>query len=154
MDEYWATRTGRWRKAMQNQSAPSFGERLFAVIRSDIAAGALPAGALLPSAERVSQELAIDACDVRSAYARLLADGLIAERNGGVLFIPGSGANGHDASVGDGTQIRFEAALLKAVREAAARGLSSSEATGIFKAAMLRLNEMERRGGPSSDDDQ
>ncbi|MDQ1309573.1 MAG: hypothetical protein QG601_842, partial [Pseudomonadota bacterium] len=25
MDEYWATRTGRWRKAMQNQSAPSFG---------------------------------------------------------------------------------------------------------------------------------
>ena len=150
MEEYWATRTGRWRKAMQNQSAPSFGERLFAVIRSDIAAGALPAGALLPSAERVSQELAIDAADVRSAYA----DGLIAERSGGVLFIPGSGANGHEASVGDGTQIRFEAALLKAVREAAARGLSSSEATGIFKAAMLRLNEMERRGGPSADDDQ
>jgi len=153
MEEYWATRTGRWRKAMQNQSAPSFGERLFAVIRSDIAAGALPAGALLPAAERVSQELAIDAADVRTAYTRLLAEGLIAERNGGVLFIPGSGANGHDASVGDGTQIRFEAALLKAVREAAARGLSSSEATGLFKAAMLRLNEMERRGGLHSEDE-
>jgi len=107
MDEYWATRTGRWRRAMQNQSAPSFGERLFAVIRSDIAVGALPAGALLPSAERVSQELAIDASDVRSAYARLLADGLIAERNGGVLFIPGPGPNGHVASVADGTHIRF-----------------------------------------------
>lgn len=153
MDEYWATRTGRWRKAMQGQSAPSFGQRLFAVIRADIAAGALPAGALLPTAERVSQELAIDAEDVRSAYARLLADGLIAERNGGVLFIPGAGANGHDATVGDGTQIRFEAALLKAVREAAARGLSSSEATGIFKAAMLRLNEMERQDGSGSDDE-
>jgi DNA-binding transcriptional regulator YhcF (GntR family) len=153
MEEYWATRTGRWRKAMQGQSAPSFGERLFAVIRSDIAAGALPAGALLPPAERVSQELAIDAADVRTAYARLLAEGLIAERNGGVLFIPGSGANGHDARVGDGTQIRFEAALLKAVREAAARGLSSSEATGLFKAAMLRLNEMERRGGPHPEDE-
>jgi|APFre7841882724_1041349.scaffolds.fasta_scaffold04909_2 DNA-binding FadR family transcriptional regulator len=154
MDEYWATRTGRWRKAMQSQSAPSFAERLFAVVRADITAGALPAGALLPPAERVSQELAIDAADVRSAYARLLADGLIAERNGGVLFIPGSGANGHEASVGDATQIRFEAALLKAVREAAARGLSSSEATGIFKAALVRLNEMERRGGSSSDDEQ
>ena len=154
MEEYWATRTGRWRKAMQGHAAPSFGERLFAVIRSDIAAGALPAGALLPPAERVSQELAIDAAEVRTAYARLLAEGLIAERNGGVLFIPGSGANGHDASVGDGTQIRFEAALLKAVREAAARGLSSSEATGLFKAAMLRLNEMERRGGPHSEDEQ
>jgi DNA-binding transcriptional MocR family regulator len=152
MEEYWATRTGRWRKAMQNQSAPTFGERLFAVIRSDISAGALPAGALLPPAERVSQELAIDAADVRTAYARLLAEGLIAERNGGVLFIPGSGANGLDASVGDGTQIRFEAALLKAVREAAARGLSSSEATGLFKAAMLRLNEMERRGAPDPED--
>jgi DNA-binding transcriptional regulator YhcF (GntR family) len=139
---------------MQNQSAPSFGERLFAVIRSDIAAGALPAGALLPAAERVAQELAIDAADVRTAYTRLLAEGLIAERNGGVLFIPGSGANGHDASVGDATQIRFEAALLKAVREAAARGLSSSEATGLFKAAMLRLNEMERRGGPPPSDDE
>lgn len=153
MDEYWATRTGRWRKAMQNQSAPSFAERLFEVIRADITAGALPAGALLPTAERVSQELAIDAADVRSAYARLLADGLIAERNGGVLFIPGSGANGHEASVGDATQIRFEVALLKAVREAAARGLSNSEATGIFKAALVRLNEMERRGGSSSDDE-
>lgn len=154
MEEYWATRTGRWRKAMQNQSAPTFGERLFAVIRSDIGAGALPAGALLPPAERVSQELAIDAADVRTAYARLLAEGLIAERNGGVLFIPGSGANGQDASVGDGTQIRFEAALLKAVREAAARGLSSSEATGLFKAAMLRLNAMERRGVPGPEDEQ
>lgn len=154
MQEYWATRTGRWRKAMQNQSAPSFGERLFAVVRSDINAGALPAGALLPPAERVAQELAIEANDVQSAYSRLLAEGLIAERSGGVLFIPGPGANGQDASVGDGTQIRFEAALLKAVREAAARGLSSSEATGLFKAAMLRLDQMERRGGPRTDDDE
>ena len=153
MDEYWATRTGRWRKAMQSQAAPSFGERLFTVIRSDIAAGALPAGALLPTADRVAQELAIEATDVRAAYARLLAEGQIAERKGGVLFIPGSGANGTDATVGDGTQIRFEAALLKAVREAAARGLSSSEATGLFKAAMLRLNDMER-GAPKQPEDE
>jgi DNA-binding transcriptional regulator YhcF (GntR family) len=142
MDEYWATRTGRWRKAMQGQAAPSFAERLHAVIRSDIAAGALPVGALLPAAERVAQELTIAAEDVRSAYARLLADGHVAERAGGVLYIPGAGEE--TATVGDVTQVRFEAALLKAVREAAARGLSSSEATGLFKAAMLRLNQMQR----------
>ena len=152
MDEYWATRTGRWRKAMQSQAAPSLGERLFAIIRADIAAGALPAGALLPPAERVSQELAIEATDVRAAYARLLAEGQIAERSGGVLYVPGTATGGADPSVGDATQIRFEAALLKAVREAAARGLSSSEATGLFKAAMVRLNEMERPREDKEDD--
>jgi len=139
MDEYWATRTGRWRKAMQGQAGPSFAERLFAVVRADIRSGALPAGALLPGVERVAAELMIAVDEVRAAYARLLADGLVAERNDGVLFIPA--ADGQDASVGDATQVRFEAALLKAVREAAARGLSASDATGMFKAAMLRLDE-------------
>ena len=42
MDEYWATRTGRWRKAMQGRSGPTFADRLFAVVRSDINVGALP----------------------------------------------------------------------------------------------------------------
>jgi hypothetical protein len=74
---------------------------------------------------------------VRSAYARLLSEDVIAERSDGVLCIPAP--DGQDASVGDATQIRFEAALLKAVREAAARGLSPADATGMFKAAILRL---------------
>jgi DNA-binding transcriptional regulator YhcF (GntR family) len=137
MDEYWATRTGRWRRAMQGRSGPSFAERLFDVIVADIRAGALPAGALLPSAERVARELMITADDVSSAYARLLAEDVIAERVDGVLCIPAPG--GADASVGDATQIRFEAALLRAVREAAARGLSPTDATGLFKAAILRF---------------
>jgi len=38
--------------------------------------------------------------------------------------------------------------LLKAVREAAARGLSSTEATGMFKAALVRLEAMERPKKP------
>jgi len=37
---------------------------------------------------------------------------------------------------------------LKAVREAAARGLSSTEATGIIKAALIRLEAMERPKKP------
>ena len=143
MEDYWATRTGRWRRAMQGRAGPSFAERLFDVIVADIHAGALPAGAVLPSAERVASELMISAADVRSAYARLLAGDVIAERGDGVLCIPAP--DGTDASVGDATQIRLEAALLKAVREAVASGLSPADATGMFKAAILRLEPKSRR---------
>jgi DNA-binding transcriptional regulator YhcF (GntR family) len=147
MEDYWATRTGRWRRAMQGRAGPSFAERLFDVIVADIRAGALPAGAVLPSAERVAAELMITADDVRGAYTRLLAQDVIAERADGVLCIPAP--DGKDASVGDATQIRFEAALLKAVREAAARGLSPADATGMFKAAILRLEPKSNRpAGP------
>ena len=142
MGEYWATRTGRWRRAMQSTQAPSLAERLYQVIRKDVEAGQLPAGAILPTAERVGGELTIDPPDVENAYARLLADGFLEERADGALCIA---SQGRETSVGDATQIRFEGALLKAVREAAARGLTSSEATGMFKAAALRMEEMERK---------
>ena len=57
------------------------------------------------------------------------------------------------ANIGDATQLRFEKALMKAVREAAARGLSTTEATGIFKAAMQRLGETERGKEDDRDED-
>jgi DNA-binding transcriptional regulator YhcF (GntR family) len=145
MEEYWATRTGRWRRAMHGHEGPSLAERLQQVIRQDVDAGQLPAGALLPTSERVAAELAIEPADVQAAYARLLADGLLEERVDGVLCIA---SQGRETTVGDATQIRFEAALLKAVREAAARGLSSAEATGMFKAALIRLEAMERPKKP------
>jgi len=142
MEEYWATRTGRWRRAMQGREGPSLAERLYQVIRQDVDAGRLPAGALLPTSERVAAELALEAADVQTVYARLLAEELLEERVDGALCVA---SRGRETTVGDATQIRFEAALLKAVREAAARGLSSAEATGMFKAAVLRLEEMERK---------
>ena len=111
-------------------------DRLYDVIHTDIEAGSLPAGALLPSAERVGRELTIAMSAVEAAYARLLAEGHIVARDGGALAIACRGA---DASVGDATQIRFEVALLRAVREAAARGMSAHEATNIFKTAIQRL---------------
>jgi DNA-binding transcriptional regulator YhcF (GntR family) len=130
---------------MQGQSGPALEERLYQVIRKDVDAGQLPAGALLPTCERVAGELAIDPVDVQSAYARLLAEGCLEERVDGTLCIA---SQGRETNVGDATQIRFEAALLKAVREAAARGLSSTEATGMFKAALIRLEAMERPKKP------
>ncbi len=140
MEGYWATRTGRWRNAMKGLTAPTLAERLYEVIRKDVQEGQLPQGAILPTPERVASELALKPDDVRAAYARLLSEGLIEERDKGRLCVVG---HDRDASIGDATQIRFEAALLKAVREAAARGLSSTEATGMFKAAALRLEEMQ-----------
>lgn len=142
MDEYWATRTGRWRRAMHLNAAPTLGERLYQVIRADVTTGQLPAGALLPASHRVAADLAIGAGDVEEAYSKLLAEGVLEERGAGALCIASHGAETH---VGDATQIRFEAALLKAVREAAARGLSANEATGMFKAAALRMEDLERK---------
>jgi len=52
MEEYWATRTGRWRRAMQGQAGPSLAERLYQVIRNDGDGGQLPAGARLPKGQR------------------------------------------------------------------------------------------------------
>lgn len=149
MEEYWATRTGRWRKAMHALESAPLAERLYAVIRQDVTKGALPAGALLPPPERVARELMIPVADVQSAYARLVDDRVVARRDHGPLFVPGR-PDEDEPHVGEATQIRFEAALMRAVREAAARGLSSTEATGMFKAAMLRMRELER--GENLDD--
>ena len=33
MEDYWATRTGRWRKAMHGRTGPSFADRLFGNIQ-------------------------------------------------------------------------------------------------------------------------
>ncbi len=113
-------------------------DRLYEVIHGDIEAGALPPGALLPCAERVAQELAIETAAVDEAFARLLAEGHLDARDSGALAIA---CRGEATNVGDATQIRFEAALLRAVREAAARGMSTHEATGLFKATMQRVTK-------------
>jgi DNA-binding transcriptional regulator YhcF (GntR family) len=110
-------------------------DRLYDVIHADIEAGALPAGAILPAPERVAKELTIKADTVEEAYARLRAEGRLEVRDGSVLAIA---CREGQARIGDATQIRFEAALLHAVREAAARGMSTHEATGIFRATMQR----------------
>ena len=141
MEEHSATRTGRWRRALRGPSTLSLEERLYRVIRSDIESGALPAGALLPSSERVAQELALQETEVQSALARLLVEGLLAVRDSGQICIA---SQGQDRIVGDDTQRRFEASLFKAMREAQARGLSSTEASGMFKAALQRLGEIEK----------
>jgi DNA-binding transcriptional MocR family regulator len=141
MEEHSGTRSGRWRRALREQGTLSLEERLYRVIRSDIESGALPAGALLPSSERIAQELTLQETEVQSALARLLIEGRLAVRDGGQICIA---SQGQVVTVGDDTQRRFEASLFKAMREAQARGLSSTEASGMFKAALQRLGEIEQ----------
>lgn len=147
MDRYWATRTGRWRQALKDHATSPLDERVYRVVRHDIEAGQLPAGAIMPFAQRVAEELAIDEAAVECAYRRLTTEGWLERDTEGVLRIASrrSEDDSQEASVGDQTQIRFEAALFRAVREAASRGLSAQEATGMFKAAMQRIVQMERR---------
>ena len=149
MTDDWATRTGRWRQALREQTELPLEERLYGAIRSDIESGALPGGALLPTTERVAAEMAIDEITVQSAFARLVWEGFVAVRGDGILCIA-SGDSGK--RVGEETQIRFEESLLKAMREAQARGLLSTEATGMFKAALKRLGDIERKKQEDQDD--
>lgn len=141
-DQSWATRTGRWRRAMRQMARdnPPITERLYRAIRDDIDSGGMPGGALLPAAAAVASELALDPSTVASVYARLATEkAIVCEQPGRFRIRP----TADSSSVGDGTQVRFEAALIKAVREAAARGLSSAEATGVFRAVRARLDEMD-----------
>ena len=146
MDRYWATRTGRWRQALKDHATSPLDERVYQVVRHDIEAGQLPAGAIMPIAQRVAEELAIDESAVDRAYRRLATEAWLERDKEGVLRIASrrNDDGAQQASVGDQTQIRFEAALFRAVREAAARGLSAQEATGMFKAAMQRIVQIER----------
>jgi DNA-binding transcriptional regulator YhcF (GntR family) len=139
--EFWANRTGRWRAAMRDQSAPTVAERLYFLIRADVDVGSLPAGVILPPEERVAQELAINAAEVRGVYARLVSEGVVRRRAQGAVFVPARDGE-PTPDRGATTQIRFEAALLQAVREAAVQGLSSDEATVLFKSVLQRMHDV------------
>lgn len=131
---------------MRDQVAPTVAERLYGLIRADVDNGALPAGVILPPEERVARELAINVAEVRGVYARLVGEGVIQRRTHGVAYVPSRDGE-PTPDRGAATQIRFEAALLQAVREAAAQGLSSDEATVLFKAALQRMQDMKRDPG-------
>ena len=138
-DDYWATRTGRWRRALRNQEAPSFCDRLYEVIKADIEAGALPGGARLPSIERVAAELAVQKSSVTAAYERMRRDSLAEVRSGGDWHVV---SGGEEHLLGDATQIRLEAALLKSVREVAAKGMAANEPRRVADAA--HMNDKDR----------
>jgi DNA-binding GntR family transcriptional regulator len=133
MDElFWATRTGRWRSRMKRSSEGPLERRLYRVICDDIEQHLLPAGAVMPTASRVATELGLDLGAVADAFRALQADGFLMDQPGKGLCIVDRGNTGK--SVGDNTQILFEKSLLSTARRAAAQGMSTKDASGIFRA--------------------
>ena len=87
MDDYWATRTGRWRVALRRLETPTLADRLYTVVRRDVEQGTLPEGAQLPAESRFADELGMSAEDVRSAFEQLERDALIERRDGDRYFV-------------------------------------------------------------------
>lgn len=130
MDEFWATRTGRWRVRLKGDHEGTLGERLYRLVCLDIDERLLPAGAIMPGARRVADELNIDEAAVNEAYRALQRDGLLVDRPGAGLCI--ASRDSGDRPPGDETQVRFEKNLLATARRAADHGMSARDASGIF----------------------
>lgn len=77
MDDFWASRTGRWRVALRRLETPTMVDRLYTLVRRDIEQGTLPEGAELPGASRFVADLGMSEEDVRSALEQLERDALI-----------------------------------------------------------------------------
>ena len=131
MKEFWATRSGRWRVRLQQDPEGTLEERLCQLIFLDIGEGLLPAGAIMPSPRKVAAELGIDEATVAAAYQLLEADGFLERRAGKGLCIACPEGDAHD--VGTDTQVRFEDNLLTTARRAVAEGVSTRDASGVFR---------------------
>lgn len=127
MDEFWATRTGRWRLRLKSDRDGTLEQRLYRLISDDIDRRLLPAGAIMPNAHRVAVELDIDEATVAAAYQALCTAGLLVERKGMGLCI--AFQDPAQAGPGDATQIRFEKDLLATARRAARHGMSAKDAS-------------------------
>jgi DNA-binding transcriptional MocR family regulator len=141
-DDYWTNRTGRWRRALRQQVAPSLADRLHDVIYADIDAGALPAGTKLPRAERVAAQLSVPKASVQAAYDRLVVELHAELRDDGELHVK---ARGEEPKLGDETLIRLEAALMKSVREVATRGMDAFETGDVARATHTGDGKPETR---------
>ncbi len=133
MADFWASRSGRWRIRMREEADGNIHERLFRVLRDEIEDGRLPPGAIVPPVQRVAEELRIEADEVTKAIEMLVAADLLKHRENGRLCVTDDSG---DATVGDKTQVLFEQNLIKAARYATEMGISTVDATGVFRAKM------------------
>jgi DNA-binding transcriptional regulator YhcF (GntR family) len=150
MADFWVSRTGRWRIRLREESQGETHERLFRVLRDEIEDGRLPPGAIVPPTVRVAEELRIDAAEVGKAFQKLLQEGLLQQRENGRICVSDASGN---ATVGDQTQVLFENNLIQAARYATQMGMSTIDATGVFKARMAETKGL-REAQNSEDSDE
>jgi DNA-binding transcriptional regulator YhcF (GntR family) len=131
MKEFWATRSGRWRLRLQQDTEGTLEERLCQLIFFDIGEGLLPAGAIMPSPRKVAAELGIEEAAVAAAYQILQDDGFLALQADKGLCIASPG--GDEPDIGVDTQVLFEQNLLNTARRAMAEGVSTRDASGVSR---------------------
>jgi len=142
MADFWASRSGRWRIRMREETEGEIHERLFRVLRDEIEDGRLPPGAIVPPVQRVAEELRIEPDAVTRAIEMLVAADLLQRRENGRLCVADDSG---DATVGDKTQVLFEQNLIKAARYATEMGISTVDATGVCRAKMAETLKARER---------
>lgn len=145
MADFWASRSGRWRIRLREESGGEIHERLFRVLRDEIEDGRLPPGAIVPPIQRIAEELRIEPEQVSGAIQMLVSDGLLQKRENGRLCVADDSG---EATVGDNTQVLFEQNLIKAARYATEMGMSTVDATGVFRAKLAEtIKQREEESG-------
>jgi DNA-binding FadR family transcriptional regulator len=87
MDDFWSTRTGRWRVALRRLESPTMVDRLYAVVRRDVDQGVLHEGATLPPESRFAKDLGMSTDDVREALEQLERDAVIERGDDGAYRV-------------------------------------------------------------------
>ena len=87
MDDFWSTRTGRWRVALRRLETPTVVDRLYAVVRRDVSQGILPPGSVLPPESRFAEDLGVPVDAVRAAFEQLERDAVIERGSDGAYVV-------------------------------------------------------------------
>ncbi|MBV9825280.1 MAG: PLP-dependent aminotransferase family protein [Alphaproteobacteria bacterium] len=117
-----------WTTRIDRKSPVPLGRQLAAALRRDIAAGALAAGARLPSTRALATELGLARSTVVGVFEQLTAEGYIAAAQGSGHFVPPR----EDAPAS----------------AAAARPASDTPRLLARQASLLRAHVLPRRGRP------
>jgi len=86
----WASQNDRWHLLMRKSAQPTAAQRLAEVIGSEIHAGVVPAGAVMPMESRLAVDLMMEEADVKEAYSLLLNVGLLVMRRDDRVCVAGA----------------------------------------------------------------
>ena len=110
-DNRWAgSQSERWRYAVAHGAAGSAAEGLAEAIATEIQAGMIPPGALLPTANRLAFDLMVEESVVGCAYDSLQKGGLIETRADGRMCVAAGYARADAKQSTSGTIVQFDRA--------------------------------------------
>jgi GntR family transcriptional regulator len=101
-------------------------------IRAAVAAGLYRPGEALPSLRAMAVEVQVNPNTVQRAYDELERDGLIYSQRGKGLFVAQQGTQSAQSGAEEGVRRAME----RAIRAAAAAGMSPKQVRAIFRASL------------------